>query len=371
MLSDARKLRLAARTVLDWRFPAGSAEYQAVLGELLRTSMFARSWYLRPNGRVVPADTEGVLVWHLSGTLETSCPYPREVAPTPEQLGALRERIVAKATAELLSFGYTRGADQPLWPGGPNRFSVAQEIVDSLIYARDDVAAEAMARMLRLCFRAQRPEVVREVAAGPEGAPREPVTPHVYGDTVGFLAAMGFLAFTGLFLMSTLVALVDAWTGSAGSEVLVIALASLLCAGLSLWAFSIPRLPEGIVSARYRAARRLSTERLAGMLDAAMDRVCAEEPWIFAASLDHADPDWRTLALAVTTEASDEMVGEALRALRSPEMDEPSRMRLFLWLCRADFGPLPGLVYLSMVAYTEMITRLRAQRSVVATVKAR
>src|SRR5258706_12804818 len=76
MISKDRlqRLRLAARTLIEWKVPVSTEKYQTVLSDLLAIHPYAFDWGLRVNNQVFEIDERGVLLWYLSETLNSDKP---------------------------------------------------------------------------------------------------------------------------------------------------------------------------------------------------------------------------------------------------------------------------------------------------------
>lgn len=70
MLGVDYRLRLAARTLLEWRTPSSNPDYKRVLSDLLKDHAGAQLHRLAENADVLLLDEDGSLIWFLSETLQ-------------------------------------------------------------------------------------------------------------------------------------------------------------------------------------------------------------------------------------------------------------------------------------------------------------
>src|SRR5262249_41621450 len=67
---DTARLRLAAKTLVEWRTPTWSPQYREVMQELIGVNKAARGLGLTSSHPLLSIDERGSLLWYLSDTLE-------------------------------------------------------------------------------------------------------------------------------------------------------------------------------------------------------------------------------------------------------------------------------------------------------------
>jgi hypothetical protein len=119
----ARRLRLAARTLLEWRTPRSNADYRRVLRDLVAVHPLAAGANLLINEPLLALDDSGTLLWYLSETLDD--PLHRD------QVFRGREDVYALAsvvTDETFEASIADDATTSLWRLGPTGAQVADAI---------------------------------------------------------------------------------------------------------------------------------------------------------------------------------------------------------------------------------------------------
>lgn len=71
------RLRLAARSLIEWKEPPTTERYRQVVADLLRVHPFAAEAGFRPDAHWVSLDTRGNVLWFLSDTLDDAAEPPR------------------------------------------------------------------------------------------------------------------------------------------------------------------------------------------------------------------------------------------------------------------------------------------------------
>jgi hypothetical protein len=64
------RLRLAARTLVEWRTPQSSEYYKAIMESLIDSNALAKDFGLTLKHQIISLDERGSLLWYLSDTLE-------------------------------------------------------------------------------------------------------------------------------------------------------------------------------------------------------------------------------------------------------------------------------------------------------------
>jgi hypothetical protein len=135
------RLRLAARTLLEWKVPTTARQYQTVLHDLLTAHPHAASWGLRPGSKLFELDENGIILWYLSETLSTGLEdnvsdVNRESLVTneirsPKELNRLCFKL-------LMQYGTGSDSNALAWPGGPQKSTIVERVIETFRdYTRD------------------------------------------------------------------------------------------------------------------------------------------------------------------------------------------------------------------------------------------
>lgn len=122
----SRRLRLAARTLIEWKTPSTTEQYKSVLSDLLKSHPNAARWGLTLNSDVLQVDTEGSVLWYLSDTLDANDLGYIGNKRTQDEPDFLEQSV----KAFLDDFVFSRKANV-LWPGGPTQLKVAALILET------------------------------------------------------------------------------------------------------------------------------------------------------------------------------------------------------------------------------------------------
>jgi hypothetical protein len=150
-------LRLAARTLIEWKAPPSTEEYQTILADLLKVHPFAAECGLTSGSDVLKLDTQGVILWFLTDTLNTKTTHATgaevmldTIRRVELSLGIgkgyfleLEEIILLYFKKNLLSSDQTK-----FWPGGPSKATVSNVIIEQLIYGSSSLTtADAVTKI--------------------------------------------------------------------------------------------------------------------------------------------------------------------------------------------------------------------------------
>ncbi len=139
--SEFARLRLAARTLLEWKVPTSSRQYQIVLNDLLRVHANAKSWGLQPGNKLFTLDENGVILWYLSETLgvaeldEAFKEDPSDMFEPAEVRSA--KRLHRLCLARLVEYGAASDSSTQAWVNGPQKSNVVERVIETFRqYAR-------------------------------------------------------------------------------------------------------------------------------------------------------------------------------------------------------------------------------------------
>lgn len=128
------RLRLAARTLIEWKAPSSSESYKAVLSGLLQYHPVAARWGLKIKSRVFLLDTQGVILWYLSDTLNAQVgTFNNAVGVQEDKIQALEtSRYVHDLMRSFFLRNYLSKDREELWPRGPSKSQIYNIIIDRL-----------------------------------------------------------------------------------------------------------------------------------------------------------------------------------------------------------------------------------------------
>jgi hypothetical protein len=95
-----RRLRLAARTLVEWRTPSGNPDYKGVFADLARAHTGAAQYGLAENQDVLRLDDEGSLLWFMSETLQD---HQKDQWPSLRLVRGAEKELVDRCLTTLTS----------------------------------------------------------------------------------------------------------------------------------------------------------------------------------------------------------------------------------------------------------------------------
>ncbi len=361
-LDESLRLRLAARSLIEWRTPRQSADYQLVLNRLLSLHPIARSFGLGAD--ILDLDDDGAILWYLSEITSGTppAPGPEVVAVAELRLRTLEALLALRFGSEkpLLALRFGSEKQQPVV-----NISLAsngtefEEVVLSALASDDSVLASLACRVVLALELGMSPRIVKENLE----ALRERRT-----GGVSFIGRLSKLVATGyslvfilqlvliplaVFLLAHLAVSIKEWfnilinipKGVFQIAALIAAIVSALGSTSLLKQRStnvmqLILMVMEITVARKDARKRSSlivsiNSRLPGILRT----VCAETDGMLAAIIEKGDSQLIGFALNTTREAREEVIREVLHVLRMPDLNNQIRNDTFQWLCGVRLVP--------------------------------
>src|SRR6266571_1260662 len=127
LLKGLLRLRLAARTLIEWKTPITAAEYQRVLSDLLKTHPKSSSWGLTLDKEFLNLDDRGVVLWYLSETINTEEPKEKlnlvDIDPN---------RHIILLMSNLMDYGTSIQEGEETFEGAYRRSQVADTIFEAI-----------------------------------------------------------------------------------------------------------------------------------------------------------------------------------------------------------------------------------------------
>jgi len=121
------RLRLAARTLIEWKTPQSAQYYQQVLGDLLRFHPQASTWGLTTEKDFLRFDERGIILWFLSDTISDPV---LSVASDGDRWWSVF--LSENATFLLTNYALTKSGEHT-WDGGPRWAQVADCMITELV----------------------------------------------------------------------------------------------------------------------------------------------------------------------------------------------------------------------------------------------
>jgi hypothetical protein len=365
-------LRLAAQALVEWRTPRESLAYREVLDQILKTHPFASKLGLRPGHPVFDCDDQGLLLWYLSGTMDTEAPHIGDDEKEWHKTISSRSEEIYWTAQGLLGASHVGASDGPAWNGGP----LKSQVVDATLRALTNDDRNAMRALVALVAPLSEQLKARWVMAIEQRhmvnwnalveLSRRFRTLPIVLERLALLmfvtsAALTAVAIPYMFIeaMPELLDRIAFWLNATvqttpwswiwlRSGMSIFAISSV---GAGIGAFflglSATLTQDRITSLvsrvlREQVAMRKTAERsgkLEGWLKAcALEsiRICMAEPDVFRTLLEeHGDSCWADLALASKDAISVPVLKQLLPLLRSPELSGRTRIKLLLKIVRA------------------------------------
>jgi hypothetical protein len=340
-------LRLAARTLIEWRTPKKSSAFVEVLHDILVDHPIAAQLGIKRGHELFALDDQGVLLWFLSETMD---------APIPSR--AVPETNIAKQMASLLDNQiYHDGAvgygDSELWQHGPLKSQVVDAVLVGLV--KNDLQSS----MALLAITIPLPLWIQRKHVGLTKSQYK-VNWRILERLSARLTSLA-VATKGLSRLSAIFSVVIAVVSGAivvtdsnfkvshapfNTELLgvllltgILALSERIVSGtvfrrlvMSVW-MSAPKMSSvGLAKIMLRDNRLKSP--MFKQVSRHFDQMCATESGVFQFILEqHQETVWADAALSANTPLSKRIKRELILLLRSPELSEWSKFRLLSRLC--------------------------------------
>ncbi len=376
--NDNLKLRLAARTLIEWRTPVASDLYQRVLNDLIAVHPCAMVFGLQASSDVIKADDRGILLFYLSETLNETAQDSGSIA----SMGKAREfvidysnlfwdRFLSESVEYMLTTSALRSSDnESIWEGGPTKVKFADSVISALNTEREDAfsaAYEALvvailpvrARIKEDGYR----ELVSEVkAVTPITQMLVNLTKHSRNLIVLAQAAGTLIVLTNLAISQNtrtaigmsfgkLLTFVGLPAAKIGSWQLVLPFVlggmSAILTGTKRYRELIRSVMARLVASRsqrlVRVSERLRELRIGEKLFILLVRRCSAKPDVFRAFLEfpHIPQNDETISWEVLSKigsAKREVIKEALQGLINPDVTNTRRALVFRWICRVSIA---------------------------------
>jgi len=120
------RLRLAARTLVEWRTAVSSEQYTRIMSALLRYHPNASLYGLNVGSDVLKIDDQGSLLWYLSDTLNVN-----NSSGITGKSGLSEKAFIDDAVKEFLNqYAFTKTTEF-LWAEGPTKLKIAGLILET------------------------------------------------------------------------------------------------------------------------------------------------------------------------------------------------------------------------------------------------
>ena len=344
------KLRLAARTLIEWKTPITSSEYQRVLANLLNVHPNASLWGFTPNKKFIELDDQGTVLWYLS---ETMCAEQAKLS-VEQSNGKFRGYIefLRKVSIEgLINYGVSGYTNSVMWTGGPTKSKVADTIIEALTN-RDDLAKSISLEVLIILLipleKNLQVDKIRELIEYVKTNKYKSL--QILKSNINLLTSVSTTFLSILFVVSNLIIISRQYNGiriifdSTLSITILRILVFIVSVSLSYYIFSkrsyFERFFKNAVISNSDEAKHLKEKidvaiKQGELIFNCLGKICSNNPKILVSILRIYDQQtWSEIALAATKNAIPEVIKEVLNLLRYPDVNYSMREQIFQWLCK-------------------------------------
>lgn len=330
------KLRLAARTLLEWKITCTSDVYRLVLRDILKCHPYASTLGLQPSSAVFSIDERGTFLWFLSETLLSDEPQMQRY--TSDDVASLVENISSYCLEALIEYGTDENADTSAWDGGPTRAYLLDTVLQCLNSNRPSVSYRAYTALATMLIEDQsfRQRLLKEFIDNiPHMEEMEEL--RVHGSAKGRTFLIIFLQLTiGIVLLLSAVHFDGRW------HLFDLRLSYLIWASIVL----IPLMVRKYHRAIYSLIRSSILIRHRNLLATIVSQL-RREPVQFVVpfeNLCYACPDYLAsvllrsadvpkLLFSLPRKLTKETLSSVLELLRNAEVDLHNREIIFRWSC--------------------------------------
>lgn len=349
---DERKLRLrlAARTLIEWKTPVASPNFKAVLNDIIQSHPYARSYGLSNDSKLFTLAHNRTLLWYLTETLDVAATddHSKGSEDTSRYPTDLMEawKIVYKehCCPQLIDAGILDRKHTVPGTGGLTKAQVAAEIAEIVTSAEGALINFGFLALLGLSVPLSTPlqaesfRGLHELNYARGFAVRFFSSIDSFGSvskTVGTILAVFSTLLSVLVLIGS-----RNWARDWFFYINLVFLAVLLIVGVAdfIRKGAFEKFIKWFVMLFWRTAadfeERLRSDRSAELFARAMDDIFRTDGEVFGELLRaKGRVPWGTLALATTHQASSRAVESAMECLAEPQIAKPLRDEIFKWLC--------------------------------------
>jgi hypothetical protein len=334
---DHLRLRLASRTLLEWQTPFGTAEYQAILKELLAVHPMAKTWGLNPDQEFLQFDTDGAVLWYLSESLTTAEPdMPADYFPETIELPKRKIK-------NLIENLFHQQIGKEIWPGGPTVMDISDKLFVSFIIDNAEYNYAGISALLSIIMPINQ-DLKKLMVNNIKN--RVIVKPYLAFPLLEnqkmIMRNITFFSKLSVYLVIIIIMLSIAYYYYDFKLLFIypfimILLIYLLINKPNFILQRIMRLMIKIFSGEYiKSLQEEIDSRISSLqLTTTLGTLCGCQDKYFVSVLsDNQDYFWQQLALQFTKEATPEVTMELLRLLRDPTVADPLKPQILRWLCK-------------------------------------